>query len=256
MLALTLSEALMNRNFIRFLTTTISAVLLCAASHAAVISMDLNQPGDGLLTYDTINHRQWLDLSQTEGWSQAETKQALLPGGIYQGFHVATVDDVTAFVSSAGYDSTSSADEPNFAIATQLIDLLNQDLWYITAETNVGSTRFDKSLPTGDWALVTRWADAWAASISGIAPFEDFEITTLESGQADVPLDPAPPLSFSFSTVASFAGTPTEFLDTSFTLPARAFWLYRDVPVPEPATATFLIFAIGITALTRRRSSI
>lgn len=242
----------MNRTRIYLLTITISALLACAIANAAVISMDLNQPGDGLLTYDTVNHRQWLDLSQTEGWSLAQSKQALMPGGIYHDFHVATVNDVAAFVASAGYDVTSTDDEANFTIATQLIDLLNQDLWYITTSTNVSSP-YDKTMPTGNWAIVTRWADAWASSDPGFAPLDDFQIITSESGMADVPPDIAPPVSFSFPQVASFAGKPTEFFDTSFTYPARAFWLYRDIAIPEPTTLSFLAIAASLSPVIQWR---
>lgn len=34
---------------------------------AAVMEVDWKTPGDGLLTYDTVNKRKWLDLSQTLG---------------------------------------------------------------------------------------------------------------------------------------------------------------------------------------------
>jgi hypothetical protein len=78
------------------------------------------------------------------------------------------------------------------------------------------------------------------SSDSGFAAFDDFEIVTSESGMADVPTDIAPPVSFSFSTVVSFAGTPIEDLDSTFTYPARAFWLYRDITIPEPTTFAIL----------------
>ncbi len=231
----------MNQTNLRILTliTAAAALIESATARSAVISMDFHQPGDALLTYDTINHRQWLDLSQTGGWSLAQTKQALLPGGIYYDFHVATVSDVAEFVDSAGYDAASTAGETNFTIATELIDLLNQDLWYITTYTTVGSP-FDRFYPTGSWSQKLRFADAWASSNPGFAPFDDFTIYTVQTGSTDATPDDPSPIRFDDSTAISFAGTqPND--PSSFTYPARGFWLFRDVPVPEPAPIAMLI---------------
>src|SRR5688500_17581151 len=91
-------------------------VLLFPAVHAeaAVISRDWKTPGDGLLTFDTVNQREWLDLSQTILNSQfpGTNREARFSyvvsqtsaGGLFQGFAVAKSQDVRNLAASAGID--------------------------------------------------------------------------------------------------------------------------------------------------------
>jgi hypothetical protein len=78
---------------------------------AAVISRDWKTPGDGLLTYDDVNKREWLDLSQTvlsqfPGATREDKFQYVVsqlpPGGLFGGFSVAKSNDVSALAVSAG----------------------------------------------------------------------------------------------------------------------------------------------------------
>jgi len=73
---------------------------------------DWKNPGDGLLTYDDANQREWLDLSQTLLTSQfpgadREAKYLYVvgqtgTGGLFDGFSVARSPDVIALAQSAG----------------------------------------------------------------------------------------------------------------------------------------------------------
>lgn len=84
---------------------------------AAVISRDWKTPGDGLLTYDDVNQREWLDLSQTilttqfPGRSRDERFDYVIGqtslGGIFGGFTAAKSHDVIALAQSAGIDTTT-----------------------------------------------------------------------------------------------------------------------------------------------------
>lgn len=82
---------------------------------AALIERDWLAPGDGLLTYDDVNHREWLDLDVSE-LSQfgsliddavAAAKLELLPGGRFEGFTLAGREEVDQLVVSSGFDSSS-----------------------------------------------------------------------------------------------------------------------------------------------------
>jgi len=114
----------------------IAACLLANVSQAAVFERDLvSGSGDGLLTYDDVNQREWLDLTESilenfdavnvgfEGAYQnviAET----MPGGVFAGFMSASGDDVIALAQSAGID-TSTRDFATNEIATrELVGLL------------------------------------------------------------------------------------------------------------------------------------
>jgi hypothetical protein len=226
-------EVLMNQTHLRFLMLMIAALMQRATAQSAIISADLHQPGDGLLTYDTINHREWLDLSETSGWSLTTTKQALAPGGPYQDFHIATVSEVTALVASAGYDGTSYTGEPYFAITTELMDLLHQDLILIaTLISPGGNIQFPSANPI---ELAVHLADAWALSDAANGAFVEFEIsTTTTEAVGDVPDD---------STGQSFAGIPMETTNP-FIIQNRSVWLYRDPAVPEPASTVLVLLAV------------
>jgi hypothetical protein len=47
------------------LIASAAALLLSQSSTAAVVAHDWKTPGDDLLTYDTVNKREWLDLPVT-----------------------------------------------------------------------------------------------------------------------------------------------------------------------------------------------
>ena len=84
-------------------------------SRGAVFSRDWKTPGDGLLTYDDVNQREWLDLTQSRlsffpGASFEDRYQAGLAqldmGGVFAGFVAAASTDLRAFAHSAGIDET------------------------------------------------------------------------------------------------------------------------------------------------------
>jgi hypothetical protein len=103
----------MNRFFMVLLLIGFTQFL--NSTSAAVISRDWKTPGDGLLTYDTVNKREWLDLSETilaefpspmfeERYQSVLTET--LPGGMLEGFKVAERTDVVALAESAGIDTS------------------------------------------------------------------------------------------------------------------------------------------------------
>lgn len=97
----------------RNLKAIISATCLLMSTqiHAAVIERDWKTPGDGLLTYDDVNKREWLDLTESRllrfampGDSLVDVYQAVvaetLPGGEYAGFSLAKNEDVLLLAES------------------------------------------------------------------------------------------------------------------------------------------------------------
>ena len=95
-----------------FLVVLLAGALSASFCDAAVFQRDWKTPGDGLLTYDDVNQREWLDLSQTLLTSQfpgadREAKfQYVLgqtgSGGLFESFTAAKSADAIALAQSAG----------------------------------------------------------------------------------------------------------------------------------------------------------
>lgn len=119
--------------------------------NAAVSARDWKSPGDGLLTFDNVNQREWLDLTQTlltdlfPVHAREDKFQYVLaqtaPGGSFEGFHVALADDVRALAQSGGIDTTSSI----FALNSGPIMAL-QDLLGVTHDFPITGTRISSGL--------------------------------------------------------------------------------------------------------------
>jgi hypothetical protein len=69
---------------------------------AAVHQRDLFLPGDGLLTYDDVNVREWLDLTETAAVDLDIVQASLEPSGSLARFRFATAQDVEPLAISAG----------------------------------------------------------------------------------------------------------------------------------------------------------
>lgn len=103
-----------NRSCSARLITAPSVVLSTAATiailtthsvqvaHAGIVERDWKNPGDGLLTFDDSNNREWLDLTETQGMSIADVTSKLGPIGDYAGFVHASANDVLGLATSAG----------------------------------------------------------------------------------------------------------------------------------------------------------
>ena len=106
--------------------------LPAATAQAAVFERDWKTPGDGLLTYDDVNQREWLDLSETLLFQfsgdisdrLAEVIDETAPGGLFAGFSAATAADVMSLSESAGIDTSTNSYAINQAASNHLIDLL------------------------------------------------------------------------------------------------------------------------------------
>jgi hypothetical protein len=123
---------------------------LVPRSEAAVFERDWKTPGDGLLTYDDVNRREWLDLSETilssqfpgEDPSPQVTRENRYqyvvsetgPDGLFEGFSVGTAADVIALAESAGIDISTLNEDINTIPALALGELLT-----FTLEASTGA---------------------------------------------------------------------------------------------------------------------
>jgi len=120
----------MKRDVVRFfIFFTAVALTTVGVANADVISRDWKTPGDGLLTFDDVNQREWLDLSVsllnqfpeprlTNGVAQ------IGPGGLFEGFTWGRTDGVRALAESAGIITATWDFSTNEAATRHLIDLL------------------------------------------------------------------------------------------------------------------------------------
>ena len=148
--------------------------LLASSVTAAVFERDLVPgSGDGLLTFDDVNNREWLDLPETRledipfvpdpAISALENRYQVVlsllePGEIYAGFQVANRDDILALAESAGIDlstcdfstSLSSCDflADDIDAAAQLVDLLGVTAFSSGGQSTLGL--FDEVDPLAD----------------------------------------------------------------------------------------------------------
>jgi hypothetical protein len=127
------------RAVIRVLVVVVAFVGLgrLQAARAAVFSRDWKAAGDGLLTYDDVNRREWLDLTESRlatlpGRTLNEKYQGalaeLVVGGRWQGFTIAKLPDLVALAISAGIDTSTENYPVNQASTAALIPLVGRSL--------------------------------------------------------------------------------------------------------------------------------
>lgn len=75
-------------------------------AHATIINQDWQTVGDANLLYDTDTGLRWLDLSMTAEVSHDAVVANLGPGGVYEGFRLATQSEVLTLWANAGITNT------------------------------------------------------------------------------------------------------------------------------------------------------
>jgi hypothetical protein len=194
---------------------------------AAVISRDWKTPGDGLLTYDDVNQREWLDLTESRIASfpgttfQQRIENAvaeLQPGGKFESFKQAKTLDLRAFSSSAGIDIDSLDFAKNQSPTTILIDLVGASV------RNVG--------------LVQSYGFLDEPAMIGSLP---------NVGMLSVDPDTA-----TTGRAGLYFGIPGDLATSANT----GLWLYRVVPEPQSGTCLSILVALELLmcrALTKRQ---
>ena len=117
------------------LHSLVACLFLFSTTSAAVFERDWLSPGNGLLTFDDVNQREWLDLSESllEQFS-GDTLEKNYPsvvaetrvGDIFEGFSVAKGEDAEALAISGGIDIVLriGSFDHNLIPTTNIINLL------------------------------------------------------------------------------------------------------------------------------------
>jgi hypothetical protein len=225
---------LIRRQFVGVLVSICGVV---APLEAAVHQRDWKSIGDGLITFDDVNNREWLDLSVTHPTGLTWVLSEVEVGGVLAGFAVAEFAEVRALAQSAGIDTTTLDYDVNHVAALSLIGLLG--------ETGAGGV--NRSVP-GE-AYSAGWVNPTFVHGSG-AVYANYYSILADDANVTLP---------GSTGIAAMAG-----LSAPYSAPASGggdapgVWLYRLVPsvtVPEPAMATLLASAGLAPMLHRRRYS-
>jgi hypothetical protein len=242
--------------------------------HGGIVQHDFRSPDDGLLTYDDVHKREWLDLTETFGWDLATLHQALSPVGPLRGFKLASLGDLEGLANSADVTWVPSFEFPGVdgPAALKLIELVGDIALWAEEESSgcVGQCASD-GLPddingdsdyegSGEWfgepdyddlveldiwrALGLRLAPGVVVSGSqGLAIATLFSFGELTPGGFNHPLF-SPFVSGGITLVtdpALYEGSPV----------SGSYWLFRVVPEPN-CSLLFVMFTMMIGRRARR----
>jgi hypothetical protein len=187
----------------------------CSASRGAVFERDWMTSGDGLLTYDNVHRREWLDLSvsRIDQFPEPRLENALAelaPGGLFEGFTWAKTRAVRQLAISGGIDISTTDVAINAVPTNAMIDLLSPTL----------ESSFGRRQTVG---------------------FINEPETTYTSYP---PYDAA-----AFTRQGGFAGVFFNASDDTLRSPSNGLMLYR--PVPEPTTIFPMLFSLVLLLTVR-----
>jgi len=201
------------RFFIRLYTAAITFLMVASAPlHATLID-------NGLYTTDSKTGLDWLDLPITNGYSYNDVSAQLMPGGIFQDWRYASLDEVVTFWTNAGISnigmSTPGWTESSYSEIKSLTELVG-----LTIEPPSGSL-----LPYGTNGF-TGTPGGFANSQAGA--YIQYRTTSegIDQGRAIINTSP-----FQDTAVAELGS-----------------WLVRQsISVPEPSS--LLLMGIGLAGL-------
>jgi hypothetical protein len=216
-------------------------------AHAGVIARDLEISSDGLLTYDTVNNREWIDLPETAGLQLSEVLTQMIPGGRLEGFRFATLTEVSELAESAevGWMTPWHLPGNHEPEIYNLVNLLGSVLTMsggILSEVNIS------------FGLI-------AHTLTQEGPtFDDtnFYVLSMYDG---VPLLPGTINSPLYPVQLPYGGVFTDGPVSFPTFPdlpplgvgdIGPFWLYR--VVPEPSSVMLVFLGFGAVVLKRDKS--
>ena len=209
--------------------------------HAAVVEHDFLAPGDGLLTYDDVNQREWLDLSYAYT-SLDNIKSKMVPGEFLEDFLFATKDDVRALHLSAGPTVYSPdgidplIDKLGFIFRAQggFINVLESTYGLVAVKFTDGEPIFDGTAASFE-------------NVGGAYPPGEFNnpLIISQGGRRISVTSPDERDANNWQLSSGYS-----FLHNSLTLDTGPFWLYRNA-VPEP-TSIFLLTIATLAALSTR----
>ncbi len=222
------------------------ALLAILPLHAAVVEHDFLTLDDGLLTYDDVNQREWLDLTFTPGINLATISSLMANDGILDDFEFATLEDVRQLADSAGIEwqvSDERALSPEVVVLTELLGvvlLIEIIDHHFANQTTVRSFSMSYGQVATQNSLDGSSNDLFDATNVYLAFFDDptsgvVTVANVENFEI-------------ITTTLPFDGLPTATGDTG------PFWLYRTA-VPEPTSIALLTLGgiAGLSTRNRRR---
>lgn len=134
--------------------------ITCMTTQSALVERDWFEAGDAGITYDTASGLEWLDLTYTAGLSYSDITQQLAGGTQYEGFRIATEQEITSLFAAADLAElplTKSEDGPRIAKLLEFWGVL----WdWGTGERSEFLTNNTTNLPSGQhWSGRLVWTE-------------------------------------------------------------------------------------------------
>jgi hypothetical protein len=122
-------------------------------ARGAVFERDWMTPGDGLLTYDTVHRREWLDLSvsRIDQFPVPRLQNAIAqlePGGLFDGFTWAKSRAVRQLAVSGGIDISTTDVAINGVPTNAMIDLLSPTIDFQSIRRSIGFINEKQTIST------------------------------------------------------------------------------------------------------------
>ena len=94
----------------------------CGFASALPITAIDTALGPGTITRDAVSQRDWLDLTLTQGESYNDVQLDITPGGRFEGFRHALLEEIETFLNDSGITLPSFF--PNVPNAPQIVDTI------------------------------------------------------------------------------------------------------------------------------------
>ncbi len=113
----------MNRQKTIWVLACLMVLGLGSVAIADVINADWKTAGDGLAILDTVNNREWLDLTETVNLTTDYVAGQLGPSGEFEGWRFATNTEAYDLLVSAGIPHIGEWHVANLYPVTQLFEI-------------------------------------------------------------------------------------------------------------------------------------
>lgn len=205
-----------------------AVLLVAAAAHADLVSED-GDFGPDTVTRDTETGLRWLDLTESTNLSLSQAITETEPGGQYEGWRIATTDEVATFFGHAGLDLTVGSNfvPQSYGPAMALAELVG-----ITGMNGNCGTGCTFSYAQG-YRLRAPGEDPANYYVSGVAWFDN-----------------SPPLNPIYPQAPIGRVTLASYTNQDAARPERGVWLVA----PEPGASLVAAGALGALASLARRA--